>query len=254
VIDSHAHFLGFVDVLDIAGFILTNYGKKSEKFDDPHFVKDEFFQTEVRKLLNFSKIDNPIRVTEENTLEDLIKIFADPSRHHRLHRVAVMDKHANIINVVSQSDIIAMAAANIDTIPAEKRNATLDDLNVIHESVFTRIDDAFVDALDTLYQHKVSGIALVDNEARISANFSASDLRGMNEHSFRYFSGSALSFLVKGTDAKLGAPVSCVGATTFQEALQLLFNNRVHRLYAVTEMGQHIHGVVSISDLVPLLA
>jgi hypothetical protein len=40
-----------------------------------------------------------------------------------------------------------------------------------------RLDDPFVDALLTLYNARVSGIGVIDEQGRLCANLSASDLR-----------------------------------------------------------------------------
>jgi CBS domain-containing protein len=40
-----------------------------------------------------------------------------------------------------------------------------------------QIDAPFVDTLDTLFKNRISGLALVDQEFRLSGNLSASDLR-----------------------------------------------------------------------------
>jgi len=78
--------------------------------------------THLRVLLqsDFSKVDTTVEVSEDANIAELIDIFKEPSRYHRLHRVAVVDKHDKLVNVVSQSDIIALAVANIETIPEAK--------------------------------------------------------------------------------------------------------------------------------------
>jgi len=70
---------------------------------------------------------------------------------------------------------------------------------LIHSPIMIRIDSTFVDALDRLYKNRISGLALVDHEFKLSGNLSASDLRGMNPSAFDFFTGSTLQFLAKGT-------------------------------------------------------
>jgi len=76
--------------------------------------------TSLTTAPDFSKVDTTVEVSEDANLAELIEIFKEPSRYHRLHRVAVVDKHDKLVNVVSQSDIIALAVANIETIPEAK--------------------------------------------------------------------------------------------------------------------------------------
>ena len=50
-------------------------------------------------------------------------------------------------------------------------------MGIIKSTVISRIDAPFYEALEVLYNNKMSGIALVDNNGHIDANLSASDLR-----------------------------------------------------------------------------
>jgi len=123
-----------------------------------------------------------------------------------------------------------------------------------------------MDALEVLYVNRVSGIALTDNEARISANFSASDLRVRecvycflylaNPLSYIGYEWSSIqmvqrihfelldqghrctqlpphfgisNFLFLPIQAKLGPPVKRSHTTTFGAALATMYEERIHR-------------------------
>ena len=80
-----------------------------------------------------------------------------------------------------------------------------------------RVDSNFSDALEILYKNRISGIALVSYDFKLSGNLSASDLRvsntltknpqlctnqpqkGLSPSSFKFFGGSVLQFMAKGT-------------------------------------------------------
>jgi predicted DNA-binding ribbon-helix-helix protein len=46
----------------------------------------------------------------------------------------------------------------------------------------SRIDAPFYETLETLYRNRFMGIALIDDNGHIDANFSASDLRVCNHY------------------------------------------------------------------------
>jgi len=121
------HFLGFVDTLDIAGFVLSTWKKHSRGLDAGKFPGARagagaggFFETTVDKLLDFSRVGPSVVVSEETSLLDAIDIFSDPHMHLRLHRLAVVDSNRRtVLGIISQSDIIAFAHKHVKSFPPE---------------------------------------------------------------------------------------------------------------------------------------
>jgi len=258
-------FLGFIDVLDITGYILASY---NEHADDRNYLKKELLNENVSNILNFSHCDDRVIIDEANSVHDLIVLFSAPRFKRRLHRVAAAaarkkEEDALVVNnVVSLSDVIALAASKADLLPPERASATIRELKAIKPMIGVRMDSSVVDALDILYRNKISGIALTDNEGRVSGNLSASDLRGLKPESFNYFEGSVLQFFVKGlpkegTGHESGpgrAPVTCTEDATLTECMKLMVQERVHRVYVVDNLDAlHIYGVVSMSDIIHYL-
>jgi len=246
-------FLGFVDVLDIACWVLKVWRSRSVAVDEIHFPADDVFEKPVEEILNLSHA-NPIAYIPANaSLYELIQLFLDPKAHHRLHRVAVTDEKDEIINVVSQSDLVSFADSHINDLPEIRRDALLGDLRgLIHTPIMVRIDAPFIDALECLCRNKISGLALVDHEYKLSGNFSVSDLRGMNPLAFDFFYGSTLQFMCKGTSTKAKITQSLGPGNTFGEAIKRLKEEHIHRLYIVTETA-HPVGFLSLIDVIARL-
>jgi len=111
------------------------------------------------------------------------------------------------------------------------------------------IDTPFVDALETLFCHRISGLALIDQEYHISGNFSVGDLRGMKPYGFEYFTGSVLQFLAKGTSSR--GPIGTIQVdeyTTFGEVVKLLDEQHLHRVF-VSDGSNHPLGQISLGDI-----
>eukprot|EP01098_Paradermamoeba_levis_P009068 TRINITY_DN3759_c0_g1_i1.p1 TRINITY_DN3759_c0_g1~~TRINITY_DN3759_c0_g1_i1.p1 ORF type:complete len:331 (-),score=90.81 TRINITY_DN3759_c0_g1_i1:35-1027(-) len=233
--------LGFIDVLDISSFVLDTWHKKTNEFQSRiskarDYAKQCFFESHVEDVQNFSGVDPVVKVNEGDNLRHLFHVFAKPSRHKRLHRVAVV-KNERLTNILSQSDLIAFFSARSELLPLKLASRTLDEIHIVHPPLMMRLDSPFDSALEFLAQNRISGIALVDDQARISGNFSASDLRGLNQQAFKFFTGSILQFMVKGTDTGLIGPISCPRSSTIGEVLSLLTTNRVHRVYTVSDLS-----------------
>lgn len=114
-------------------------------------------------------------IEESKSVEELINIFTDRKFNLRAHRVAVLDSNYRVYNIVSQFDVIRFAHKNIQSIKFGAQRVK--DLYLAHSCVMARLDDPLYETLETLYHNKISGIAIVDHEARLVGNFSASDLR-----------------------------------------------------------------------------
>jgi len=167
------------------------------------------------------------------------------------HRLAVTNEKGELFNIVSQSDVVSFAFSNSAKL-GDKRTKTLRELNLVRACIMVRIDSSFSDSLQILYQNRVSGIALVDHEGRLSGNFSASDLRGILPEAFSMFYGSILQYLVKGTQSHPHQPITCSESSTLEDVLRLLVTNRIHRVYVVDQFDRPI-GLVSIADIVTVL-
>jgi len=153
-----------------------------------------------------------------------------------------------LINVISQSDIIKFAAKHVSHL--EIANKPLSSFSgLIRTPIMIPIDSPFSEALETLFKNKISGLALVDQEFRLSGNLSASDLRGMNSLGFDFFNGSCLQFLVKGTKPIMKPTQSVNSETTFGEVVQILTEEKIHRIYITSSTGFPT-GFVSLIDAI----
>jgi len=253
VAKDNKEFLGFVDVLDIASFVLGRWKSISYTTDEINFPSEVIFDETVGHILNLSHANPTAFIVSTATLYELIKEFLDPKNYYRLHRIAVTNKEGDIINVVSQSDLVFFAYEHLDVIPEIRRDALLGDMKgLIRTPLMVRIDASFVDALECLCKNKISGLALVDHEYKLSGNISVSDLRGLNPLAFEFFNGSTLQFLFKGTDSQ-GKPTQSLGqGNSFGDAITRLAKERIHRLYIVSDTG-HPVGFLSLIDVIARL-
>jgi len=253
VIES-GKFVGFVDVLDICGAILAEWKAQSRKLWQPTQresgwpTMEELLKAPISKLVNFSAWDTVVPVRNDHTVQEIIQFMINQS--FSVHRVVVTNAKNEFVNIITQSDLVKFAHDHVEKFPY--KDQPVKNLPLIRSCVMVSIDSPVSDALDILYTNRVSGIALVDYEGKLSGNLSASDLRGILPDAFDFFTGSTLQFLCKATSSAPHAPLTCKESTTFSQLLKLITSSRIHRVYVVDDNDRPL-GVISLSDILPLL-
>jgi len=251
VLDSKTNvFLGFIDVLDIAGYTASFL----DEADHEEYRASEFFNQNVEEILNFSDCNYCVSIPLTCSFMDMVRTFCNPRFKGRLHRVIVHNEENEIVNIITQSDILAIIAKHLDLFQ-DRGETRLKESRIHHRAVSVRIDDPFIDALHLLFNNRVSGVAMVDHEYKLEGNFSASDLRGLQPSSFRLCTSSVLHFLSKGTkqSGQLHNTILCSvrEEQTLAEIIRLMVEQHLHRVYVVSDSG-HSEGVITIGDIIRL--
>jgi len=244
----HKKTLGFVDVLDIAGFVLNSW--RNLYTDERNYARDEFFREPIEHVINYAKCDYIVSIPDSKSVKEIIDVFCDPQRYSRQHRIAVTNSTGIMSNIISQSDIITFTSKNISSLSIGDKS--VQSLGLVHACIMVRIDSPFYSTLEILCRNKISGMALTDDQGRLSANFSASDLRGITQNAFGIFTHSTLQFLVKGTESSVGPPVSCTADTTLKAVIEIMATQQLHRIYVADENSRPI-GIITMSDIIHLL-
>jgi CBS domain-containing protein len=250
VINPHDQFLGIVDVMDIAGYILHTLRNSSPVSDFPSFEKvtQKFYETHVDKLI--SRTSKPPSTSESSSLQQVVTLFR-LSQYFKPHRIPLIDSKGRLIEIVSQFDLVAFAHANKESL-GEMLFKTVGELKLAKNVVMVRSDVSFSDGLSILYNNNISGMALVDEEGVLITNFSASDLRGIRASIFSNYNWTILDFLKKGTEKhEIRNVLTCKQDSTLDEVLNLIVSNHIHRVYIVNEKNQPL-GIICLYDLLSL--
>jgi len=174
---------GFVDVLDLMVFALevtnsTNKPFSQESIQNLKWEGKIFSREIVGNLTNISNAD-PFQSVDINTpLLEAVALFSG-----EVHRLAVTEND-QICNIISQMDIIKFLVTRGVYI-GSKVGRTLRDNGLVALGVASVLDTmTVVDTIGYMKDFKCSGLAVVDKHNRIVANFSATDLLGLNEENF----------------------------------------------------------------------
>jgi len=243
-------FFGFVDVLDIAGYILSTWKKISPALEQALFPQVHL-TTPVVCILNFSQWNHAVYIDENASVQELITLFSDPRYHRRIHRVAVLSA-GNVVQLITQTDVIAFAHRCIDAF-GSLADKTVSELNLIRTGVVVAgIDERVADMLEKLYENRISALTLVDFEGRLRGAFSASDLRGFKPNSFEFFNGTTSFFLFRGTERQQAPNVTSLPNESLRQVIRHLVENRVHRVF-ITDSSDRPIGVASMGDILNII-
>lgn len=246
--------LGFIDVLDIValGFKIM----KASNATLQEFFSNPLFEKRVKDALAGSVFayDDWKPVEETTSLLQVLCEFTRPGMF-RPHRLPVVDVEGTVIGIISQSDILKVAAKNLRLL-GDCVHKSIETLKLEHAVIAARSNVPARDVFGLLTENRVHGIAIVEHpSSTLLANLSASDLRGMTRDDLQLFDKPVLEFLealYKKRNLTLSPPVSCRPKTELAQIISLLDDNDIHRVF-VTDDAQHAIGVISMGDVVEAL-
>jgi len=243
-------FLGFVDTIDLAVFVvqvfLDNHAKHPHLYDPKEL--DQRFQLPLQEVINASRRNVLKPIDKKENLSFLIKNFVQ----FRVHRVPVSDE-GRIIGIVSQSDIVKYLLFHKD-LYKEFMIQKISDLlpNVAYKPLVSiRYDHTLLQAFTTIISSGITGLPVTDLHGRLVNNLSASDLKGITEQSFFKLEIPIHEILSYRT-GKL-PPVVCTDKSTLMDVMEKINKTGVHRVWMVDE-DFHPIGVVTLTDILQIFA
>lgn len=246
--------MGFVDVLDMVALAFKTMRDSNQALQE--FYSNPFFEKKISDVMAMSNFafDDWKPVEETTTLLEALNAFTRPTLF-RPHRLPVVNVEGTVIGIISQSDIVSIAAKN-KRLLGNCLHKTIEELKLEHAVIAARSTVPVRDVLGLLTDNRVHGIAVVEHPmSTLVANLSASDLRGMTRKDLALFDKPVLEFLqaiYAKNNQTLAPPISCRPKTEFDQILTLLDEHDIHRVY-VTDDSRHAIGVVSMSDVVSTL-
>jgi len=252
-------FVGIIDVLDIVTFCCTKYATINTNAWESYQQMESFAKTKCSYILNISGRNDWRVMSENRPLADLITILSTP----HIHRVGIIDKNHDIVGLVSQSKIIQFfwrhreqLDTNIQAILSSKVELWV---HVHNQQLLTISQDAMVyDAFQIIWEQEVSGLAVVDNEGRLVANISASDIKRCR---FYPIIGQMIKDLYQPISAflripqpgedlkkKHHVPYYVHRHDPMEKVFEMIVSLGVHRLFVVDSKMKPV-AVISLSDL-----
>ncbi len=275
VVPAGTNFLGYVDMLDIMFFLAETYAANKRKHDHV-FVPAELevaFQTPISVFINESRRDPFLAVPASTTLaRACTSLFK-----FGVHRLPLIVDNV-VCGNASQSDVVRFLHAHLDELEPLASRSLLElglvrsahehvheakaaaagasdneDETPAHASVVSVLDNvSVIDALQRMMDESVSGIAITNINGVVVGSFSASDLKGMGPKQL-------FEVDLKLTDMlefhhRTRDPVTCTLHDSFRTVVDRVVAARVHRAFVVDGVTKRLTGVVSLTDLISVVA
>jgi len=249
VMEDSVGVVGFVDVLDLLVCVIevtnNSLDVTKERFENLKWEGQCFSRQTSGSISNLSQRNPFYQVSPATSLMDCVRLFAG-----EIHRLAVMENNS-LTNVISQFDIIQLLATRGVYIGKEMGkpicNTSLASLGV----ATVRDNVNVVDCIKYMKKYMCSGVPVVDQHNRIVANFSATDLLGLNESNFHLLALPVMEFLVR-IHGYPKPPVFVKPDETPEALMMKIVIHKVHRVFIVNEKMVPI-GVISLSDIMKWL-
>jgi len=231
-------FFGFCDVLDLVASLVSSC-KDINSNSFQHFIS----QT-VADVSNKSHKDEFISLSPDATLLDVLHKFATG-----VHRVALSPEGGAISLVISQFDLIRFASENFDKIAVA--STTIKEAKLAKEWVLTsRKNERTLSAFKKMNENSVSAIAIVDEEDKFVANFSASLITTLNPDSLSRIRLPVADFVHSLHENN--EDFACKATDTIQSVIVRVLSHQLHRVWVLDDRNHPI-GVVTLTDLCALL-
>ncbi|KAG9299575.1 hypothetical protein G9A89_020746 [Geosiphon pyriformis] len=191
------------------------------------------------------------RIFNSDANEGLKKILEAFSRG--IHRSLVID-YTNQTKpyLLTQTDIIRYVFSHPESIPGIDINASLQTLGLAgrdQKIVAGHVNESALNVYRRMAKKELMAIPIIDSENRLFGTLSVSDLRGLNYTSIDNLILPVEEFLTTlPNSATVLNPVIAFPQTTLREALKLIVDHHIHRIWVVDE-DRKVLAVVTLSDL-----
>lgn len=250
VYDNHKGlYTKFVDVLDVLVYTVNVLSADITKSGYETICSHPEFNASCEKLADASHRNPFYSIDSEANLKDAVDLMAKK----KLYRLAVTHKTGDLAEILTQSRVVRWISGMVDVFPFAHK--TIEDFNLGNKGVISvaTTQDA-IQGFCKILENNITGVAVVNEDGKLVANLSASDLRrlGYGTYLFAHLFLPVQAFLTLG-DNEIRKPVVIKQSTTIKEVFQTFNWSKVHRLYVVDEHHRPV-GVVSVTDMIRLLA
>jgi len=233
--------VGFVDVLDISAYAVYTWRALRNKASHEIAI-EAFFNSRISNVIDFGKRDEFVTLNIKASALDCIELF----HIKKCYRIGLVNDDKEVLHIVTLMDVMKFANQNI--LMLRDRYDTLENLGLLHACLMVRHDTPLSEALCLLVDNKLRGLALVDENQKLVASFSTSDLKGAVPDFFDLRDPTIHFLKNKSTLKPKMPPTSVPFDTKLVEAMKLFLDQKIHRIFINNNMDQ-LFGVVSVSDV-----
>jgi len=261
VVNDKKFVTGLIDIMDITKYIIESIRNPNASASDAPNVsgfRQDFMTKAISNLFSLDKLPSYIASNQISLLQ-ATRCFVkfDEERFMIVDR-AVSGNVAQISNpeeyldgLVTQSDVIRFLAQNSMLMRQDPHfQKTLQELNLgTRHPLIVSQNDQVSKAFLQMVENRTSSAAVVDNEGKLVANLSASDLKGLNRRNLNVLKSTTLEFLNR--DWNRGwwtKPIYLNPRDPLYHVVLQFVASKVHRMYLIDDHGMPV-GEVSQMDI-----
>jgi len=260
VLKDEAKYYGFIDLVDIVKYIIQHFGPsnilgKEKDFWDLVAEEKDFSTKTVNDVMTFPLTKrNPFHPVSEGY--SALAVFEPLAREQALHRVPVVDKDRQIFNLVTQFQVLAFLKTNLAVLGDKKDKPLKLCQHMFKDVVSVTAESTAIDAFNLMVEKNITGVAVLDKDGRLHGALSLRDMKliSYDARLFWRLQQTINNFTLKlkaewaAKHERPHAVVTAKGANTIGEVINLLADNKIHRIFIVDDDRKPI-GVASLKDL-----
>jgi len=176
------------------------------------------------------------------------------ARERGLHRVPVIDEDHQLVNVISQSQLMRYLHAHLKDMGSIRDKPVSEIVHQHNKVICINEDELAYVAFDKMIDEKVSGLAVLDQNGKIHDNISLRDLKAIQSDGrmFWRLNQTCKNFLQKIRKEHSKEHPSRIVTVTPKDKLETVINlcveHGIHRIYIVDEQKKPI-GVIALKDI-----
>jgi len=256
VLNREGQFYGFAEESDIVTYIMNTLFHRFEETELMQVSKvldttDRFQSAVIADVMKYPvRLRSSIRIMYEGcSLFQAWEILALDG----VHRVPVLDRANNIVDIVTQSMVIDFLWQNIEKL-GSLANAKVGDLFARKDVISVyELDKAHV-AFRRMISNNVSGLAVINMEGRLTGNISQRDFRGVHVAAGAFWKlWSTVKDFKTQQASSIAAPVKVLFALesdTLFSVVEKMAVQHVHRIHVVQSTASMLPvSVISQTDI-----
>jgi len=204
-------------------------------------------------VINASNRNHWCPVWYKKPLLSLMDMF---SREVNLHRVPIIHDDGEVIGLVSQSLVVEFLYHHLPKALSERKlkNWLKQPKGLVHS---VSMMDKAIEAFKYMLEYNVSGLAVVDEQGKLWASLSSSDIKGSLDTNlfadmylpiYLYLQKCRPEFTKENADH----PITCTLEDSIFDLLDKMVSQHIHRIFIVDKEFKPIQ-VISVCDIITIL-
>eukprot|EP01133_Synstelium_polycarpum_P007335 gene7335-8541_t len=161
-----------------------------------------------------------------------------------VNRIAVVDADDEILDIVTQFDLIHWLHENLDKM-GSKRTESIKNIGASNQYVMSVLkEEQVIDALKLIKIMAVGGVAVINDDGILVGNLSGRDIKkiGKKGEHWKLLFSPVIDFVDR-------EPIVCTDNDTIEDVIKIFVSKNVHRVYIVDDDFKTM-GVITLRDII----